>query len=305
MMMTQTPYFTPQKIQALIHLTRFDKPVGIELVFWSTLWAVFLSAHGYGQLPPWYIVVIFAVGAVLMRAAGCAINDFADRKVDGHVARTKGRPLADGRLTGKEAVWTFLILSWLSAALLVFLPVEVFIWSFGAVALAFVYPFMKRFTHLPQVFLAAAFGWAIPMAYVAVSQVLTGQTIVDSWCWLLFVGYMCWTVAYDTQYAMSDREDDVKIGVKSTAILFGKHDVLIIGVLQAVFLLCLAGVFWHYFGLFSTLTLLPIIAMFYAQNKKCLTYNRQLCFKAFLDNVWVGRYVFLLIVVFSLLALRP
>jgi 4-hydroxybenzoate polyprenyltransferase len=110
---------------------------------------------------------------------------------------------ADGRLTGKEAVWTFLILSWVSAALLVFLPVQVFIWSFGAVALAFIYPFMKRFTHLPQVFLAAAFGWAIPMAYVAVSQVLTGQTEVDIWCWLLFFGYMCWTVAYDTQYAMA------------------------------------------------------------------------------------------------------
>ena len=306
--MTQTRYFTPEKIQALIHLTRFDKPVGIELVFWSTLWAVFLSAKGYGQLPPWRVVLIFAVGAVLMRAAGCAINDFADRKVDGRVTRTKGRPLADGRLTAKEAVWTFLILSWFSAVLLVFLPVEVFIWSFGAVALAFIYPFMKRFTHLPQVFLAAAFGWAIPMAYVAVSQVLTGHTDVDMWCWLLFIGYMCWTVAYDTQYAMADREDDLKIGVKSTAILFGKHDVVIISLLQAVFLACLAGVFWHYFGdkfgALAVLTLLPIIAMFYAQNKKCLTYNRQRCFKAFLDNVWVGRYVFLLIVVFSVLALR-
>ena len=152
------------KLEAYIHLTRFDKPVGIELVFWSTLWAVFLAAHEYGQLPPWHVVVIFALGATLMRAAGCAINDFADRKVDGHVARTKGRPLADGRLSSKEAVWTFLILSWISASLLVFLPLDVFIWSFGAVSLAFIYPFMKRFTHLPQVFLAAAFGWAIPMA---------------------------------------------------------------------------------------------------------------------------------------------
>jgi 4-hydroxybenzoate polyprenyltransferase len=289
------------KLEAYIHLTRFDKPVGIELVFWSTLWAVFLAAHEYGQLPPWHVVVIFALGATLMRAAGCAINDFADRKVDGHVARTKGRPLADGRLSSKEAVWTFLILSWISASLLVFLPLDVFIWSFGAVSLAFIYPFMKRFTHLPQVFLAAAFGWAIPMAYVAVSQVLTGQTQVDGWCWLLFVGYMCWTVAYDTQYAMADREDDLKIGVKSTAILFGRYDVVIISGLQAVFLVCLAGVFWHYFGTAAALSLLPVIYLFYQQNKKCLTYNRALCFEAFLDNVWVGRYVFVLIVVFSLL----
>ncbi|MFO1383769.1 MAG: UbiA family prenyltransferase [Moraxella sp.] len=148
------------KLQAYIHLTRFDKPVGIELVFWSTLWAVFLAAKGFEQFPPgtWWQSLR---RVVLMRAAGCAINDFADRKVDGHVSRTVD-PLAEGRLTGKEAVWTFLILSWVSAALLVFLPVQVFIWSFGAVALAFIYPFMKRFTHLPQVFLAAAFGWAIP-----------------------------------------------------------------------------------------------------------------------------------------------
>lgn len=302
-MTTHTVSFK-DKLQAYIHLTRFDKPVGIELVFWSTLWAVFLAAKGFEQFPPWHVVAIFAVGAVLMRAAGCAINDFADRKVDGHVSRTKGRPLADGRLTGKEAVWTFLILSWVSASLLVFLPVQVFIWSFGAVALAFIYPFMKRFTHLPQVFLAAAFGWAIPMAYVAVSQVLTGQTEVDIWCWLLFVGYMCWTVAYDTQYAMADREDDLKIGVKSTAILFGKYDVLIISLLQGVFLLSLAGVFWHYFGALSVLALLPIVAMFYRQNKQCLTYDRKLCFNAFLDNVWVGRYVFLLIVILSVSTLR-
>lgn len=296
-----TSYFTKEKIQALIHLTRFDKPVGIELVFWSTLWAVFLAAVGFGQLPPWHIVLIFALGAILMRAAGCAINDFADRKVDGHVARTKGRPLADGRLTGREAVWTFLILSWISCALLVFLPVEVFWWSFGAVTLAFVYPFMKRFHHLPQVFLAAAFGWAIPMAYVAVSNFLVGQTHIDVWCWLLFAGYMCWTVAYDTQYAMADREDDLKIGVKSTAILFGKHDVLIIGLLQAVFLVCLAVIFWHYFGALSVVTLLPTTFMFYQQNKKCLTYDRQACFKAFLDNVWVGRYIFAVIVVLAVI----
>lgn len=300
-----------EKLHAYIQLTRFDKPVGIELVFWPTLWAVFLSAKGDGHLPQWHIVVIFALGAVLMRAGGCAINDFADRKVDGHVARTKGRPLADGRLTGKNAVWTFVILSLISASLLVFLPVSVFYWSLVAVALAFVYPFMKRYTHLPQFVLAMAFGWAIPMAYVAVTATdglksangLMGNSgLVDGWGWLLFAGYMCWTVAYDTQYAMTDRDDDIKIGVKSTAILFGKYDVLIISLLQAVFLASLAGVFYHYFAVWSLLLLLPVVAMFVYQNKLCLTYVPANCFKAFLHNVWVGRYVFAVIVGLCVLA---
>lgn len=287
------------KLQAYIHLTRFDRPVGIELVLWSCLWAVFLAGQDFGKFPPWVVIITFTLGASLMRGAGCAINDFADRKVDGHVTRTKHRPLADGRLSGKEAVWAFLILSWISCALLIFLPIQVFYWSFGAVALAFVYPFMKRFTHLPQFFLAMAFGWAIPMAYVAVSAIFTGQGITNIWCWLLFVGYMAWTVAYDTQYAMADRDDDIKIGVKSTAILFGKYDVLIISLLQMVFLLCLAGVFYHYFGLLSIISLMPLIMMFFYQNKLCKTYIPTNCTKAFLHNVWVGRYVLLLIVIFS------
>lgn len=288
-----------QKFHAYMQLTRFDKPVGIELVFWSTLWAVFLSARGDGHLPAWHIVAIFALGAVLMRAAGCAINDFADRKVDGHVARTKGRPLADGRLSGKNAVWTFVMLSLISASLLFFLPVSVFYWSLAAVALAFVYPFMKRYTHLPQLVLAMAFGWAIPMAYVAVTasdSINMGKGGVDVWGWVLFFGYMCWTVAYDTQYAMTDREDDLKIGVKSTAILFGKQDVLIISLLQAVFLACLVAVFTHYFAVWTLVLLLPVVAMFVYQNKQCLTYIPARCFGAFLHNVWVGRYVFLVIV---------
>ncbi|MGP4952664.1 4-hydroxybenzoate octaprenyltransferase, partial [Psychrobacter sp. T6-1] len=195
------------KLYAYMQLTRFDKPVGIELLLWPTLWGVMLAAMGQAQqvdgatagLPSLKVFVLFALGAILMRAAGCAINDFADRKVDGHVTRTKGRPLADGRLSGREAIAAFLVLVVLSASLLLFLPITVFYWSLGAVVLAFIYPFMKRYTHLPQVFLAAAFGWAIPMAYVAV------QGAPDIWCWLLFIAYMCWTIAYDTQYAMADR----------------------------------------------------------------------------------------------------
>ncbi|MDO5768781.1 MAG: 4-hydroxybenzoate octaprenyltransferase [Psychrobacter sp.] len=290
-----------QKLHAYLQLTRFDKPVGIELLLWPTLWGVFLASFGTGDaqsgaLPGLKIVVIFALGAILMRAAGCAINDFADRKVDGHVSRTKGRPLADGRLSGKEAVGAFLGLSLISASLLLFLPLQVFYWSLGAVALAFIYPFMKRYTHLPQAFLAAAFGWAIPMAYVAV------QGAPDIWCWLLFIAYMCWTMAYDTQYAMADREDDLKIGVKSTAILFGRYDVLIISLFQVAFLLLMGVILWHYFAQ-SVLGLIPVfglglVAMMFAkQNSACATREPIACFQAFLANIWVGRYVFALVAI--------
>ncbi len=292
-----------EKLHAYMQLTRFDKPVGIELLLWPTLWGVMLAAMGQAQqqgatagLPSLKIFALFALGAIFMRAAGCAINDFADRKVDGHVTRTKGRPLADGRLSAKEAIAAFLVLVLLSASLLFFLPVEVFYWSLGAVILAFIYPFMKRFTHLPQVFLAAAFGWAIPMAYVAV------QGAPDIWCWLLFVAYMCWTVAYDTQYAMADREDDLKIGVKSTAILFGRYDVVIISLLQMFFLLIMGVVMWHYFaptslGITPVFGLALVAMMFAKQNSACATRQALACFQAFLANIWVGRYVFALIAI--------
>ncbi len=291
------------KLYAYMQLTRFDKPVGIELLLWPTLWGVLLAAMGQAQqqgttagLPSLKVFVIFALGAILMRAAGCAINDFADRKVDGHVSRTKSRPLADGRLSGKDAIVAFVILVLLSASLLLFLPIQVFYWSLGAVILAFIYPFMKRFTHLPQVFLAAAFGWAIPMAYVAIAGA------PDIWCWLLFIAYMCWTVAYDTQYAMADREDDLKIGVKSTAILFGRFDVVIIAILQTLFLLLMGVVLWHYFAP-TSLSITPVfglalVAMMFAkQNSACGSRNALACFQAFLANIWVGRYVFALIAI--------
>lgn len=291
------------KLYAYMQLTRFDKPVGIELLLWPTLWGVMLAAMGKAQqqampagLPTLKIFILFALGAVFMRAAGCAINDFADRKVDGHVTRTKNRPLADGRLSAKEAIAAFLVLVILSVSLLLFLPIEVFYWSFGAIILAFIYPFMKRYTQLPQVFLAAAFGWAIPMAYVAV------QGTPDIWCWLLFCAYMCWTVAYDTQYAMADRDDDLKIGIKSTAILFGRYDVIIISILQMLFLLIMGAVLWHYFEP-TSLSMIPIfglglIAMMFAkQNSACASRQAIPCFKAFLANIWVGRYAFAIIAI--------
>lgn len=299
MPISKRPLSLKEKFTAYMQLTRFDKPVGIELLLWPTLWGVFLASFGTGSaetgaLPSLKIGVIFTLGAILMRAAGCAINDFADRKVDGHVSRTKGRPLADGRLSGKEAIVAFLVLTLLSASLLLFLPIQVFYWSLGAIFLAFIYPFMKRYTHLPQLFLAAAFGWAIPMAYVAV------QGAPDIWAWLLFLSYMCWTVAYDTQYAMADREDDLKIGVKSTAILFGRYDVVIVSILQVIFLLIMGIVLWHYFSQ-TKLGMIPIFGlglvamMFTKQNAACATREPMACFQAFLANIWVGRYVFALV----------
>lgn len=295
---TGEPMTLRDKLTAWLQLTRFDKPVGTELLLYPTLWAVLLAYVGAARSIDWLVVLIFTLGAVLMRAAGCAINDFADRKVDGQVKRTNGRPLADGRLSAKTAAVTFVGLSLLSACLLFFLPVAVFYWSLVAVALAFIYPFMKRYTNLPQLVLAAAFGWAIPMAYVAVQ----GHT--DVWTWVLFVAYMCWTVAYDTQYAMCDRDDDVKIGVKSTAILFGRYDVLIITLLQVGFLVLMAMALAHYFGLWSMLSLAPVLVMFFGIQYPLIKDRERLaCFAAFRHNAWVGRYVFAVIVGLTLLNL--
>ena len=288
------------KLQAYLQLTRFDKPVGIELLLWPTLWGVMLAAMGQAQqqgatagLPSLKVFALFALGAIFMRAAGCAINDFADRKVDGHVSRTKGRPLADGRLSAKEAIAAFLILVLLSASLLFFLPIAVFYWSLGAVILAFIYPFMKRYTHLPQVFLGAAFSWSIPMAYTAVGAEL-GLT-----CWLLYLGNLAWTVAYDTQYAITDREYDLKIGVKSTAILFGKYDIEIISLLQLLSII-LIGTALYIENLlipFGVIALLCVAADFIYQWMKTKDRDPQLCFWAFRHNRWVGLIIFIGIVV--------
>lgn len=280
------------KLIAWLQLTRFDKPVGTELLLYPTLWALFLANAGLQRLPSIAHLVTFMLGAIFMRAAGCAINDFADRKVDGQVKRTKNRPLADGRLSAKTAVATFVGLALLSACLLVFLPLQVFYWSFGAVALAFTYPFMKRYTHLPQVVLAAAFGWAVPMAYAATLG------YVDGWGWLVFAAYMCWTVAYDTQYAMCDRDDDLKIGVKSTAILFGRYDVAITMLLHLAFALLMGLVLRHYFDNWTGwLLVAPLFVMFTYQYLLIRNRERMACFRAFRHNAWVGRYVFALVLI--------
>ncbi len=278
-----------ERLFAYVQLTRLDRPVGIELLLWPTLWAVWLAGKQTAALhPSWQIVLVFVLGVVFMRSAGCVINDFADRHVDGQVARTKNRPLASGKVSSKGALILFAVLVALSAALLLFLPLETLYWAFGAVFLATLYPFMKRWTYLPQFVLGAAFSWAIPMAFVA-----QGQT-PGLVCWLLYVANLCWTVAYDTQYAMTDREDDLKAGIKSTAILFAKNDLLIIGVLQILFLTLMARVFYllglnlsAYIGLVGAFVLFVVQ---YLQTRDRLPMHT---FKAFLNNCWVGRFVWL------------
>ena len=285
--METVPHTTwPQRLQAYYYLCRFDKPIGTELVFWPTMWALWIASKG---IPDLKILLVMTLGVIFMRAAGCAINDFADRKVDAHVERTKTRPLATGIIRAREAVFVFLGLVVASACLLLFLPLETFYWSFGALFLAFIYPFMKRYTHLPQVFLGAAFSWSIPMAYTAV-----GQT-PDLTCWLLYFGNLAWTVAYDTQYAITDREYDLKIGVKSTAILFGRYDIQIIALLQAISLGLIGTAFYleNILIPFGLIALLVVATDFIYQAFKTKDRNPQICFWAFRHNRWVGMIIFI------------
>ena len=278
----------PARLKAYVQLTRFDKPIGTELLLWPTFWAVWLAANGK---PSFKVVFIMFLGVLFMRAAGCAINDFADRKVDGLVERTKYRPLATGLISSKEALGVFAVLVLLSASLLLFLPIETFYWSFGALGLATLYPFTKRFTYMPQFVLGAAFSWAIPMAYVA-----QGMT-PDLSCWLLYAANLSWTVAYDTQYAMTDRADDLKIGVKSTAILFGKYDLAIIFLLQLFSLGLLGWAFYlnHIFSI-ASLGLLLSLGLFIYQLYKTRDRHPSNTFWAFRHNRWVGLIIWLAIV---------
>lgn len=268
-----------------IQLMRLDRPVGSFLLLWPTLWAVWIAGEGSPSIK---VVVVFTLGVFAMRAAGCVINDYADRNIDGSVSRTKGRPLATGALTAKQALALFAGLVLASFLLVLTLNGLTILLSFGGLFLATLYPFTKRFTFLPQLFLGAAFAWAIPMAFAAE----TGS--VPAVAWLLYTIKVLWTVAYDTQYAMCDREDDLKIGVKSTAILFGEADRHIIGGLQLLTL-------WGLWLLGQQLNLglpwyfsLCIAAGLFAYQQ-WLTKDRdpQLCFKAFLNNQWVGFMLFL------------
>jgi len=266
-------------------LLRLDRPVGSLLLLWPTYWALWIAADG---MPRFTNLLVFTLGVFLMRAAGCAINDFADRKVDRHVKRTKDRPLTSGRIHPAEAVALFLVLALIAFLMVVFFTNELTLWlSFGGLVLAFVYPFMKRFTNLPQVFLGAAFSWAIPMAWAAETGELTKIT------WLLFTANLIWTVAYDTLYAMVDRDDDLRIGVKSTAILFGEADRAIIATLQVMVILVMAMIGEQAkLGAFYFLGLVAMSCLFVIQQHMIRFRERDECFAAFKNNQWAGLAVF-------------
>jgi len=269
------------KLQAYIQLTRIDRPVGIYLVLWPALWALWLAADE--AMPSLYHIVVFSLGAILMRSAGCVINDYADRNFDGHVERTCNRPLATGAIKPKQALIFFSVLSLMAFALVLTLNTLTVLFSFGAVVLAALYPFMKRHTYWPQAFLGAAFAWAVPMAFAAEQNVVPWQA------WVIFALVMVWALVYDTAYAIADKADDLKIGVKSTAILFGRYVNVVIGIFQ---LLMLALFIWigqlFALGTFYELSI-AVVALVFIYHQRLLRKNDpQLAFKVFLNNHWVG-----------------
>jgi 4-hydroxybenzoate polyprenyltransferase len=270
-------------------LMRLNKPIGIGLLLWPTLWALWIAARGLPGAPTWpplKLLVVFIAGTVVMRSAGCVINDFADRDIDPHVKRTRGRPLALRLVSPHEALALFGALVAAALLLVAQLDWKTVQFSFIGAALTVSYPFMKRFFALPQFWLGAAFGWAVPMAFVAT---LGGVPRIG---WLLFIVTVLWAAVYDTQYAMVDRDDDLKIGVQSTAIAFGDMDLLLIGVMQLMVLagLALAGrllqLGWPYWAALGAAA-----ALFAYQQWLTRGRERDKCFKAFLNNNWVGLLV--------------
>ena len=265
---------------------RMHRPIGILLLLWPMYWALWIASEGQ---PEPVVLIVFTLGVIIMRAAGCVINDYADRNIDPHVKRTKDRPIANGLVSPNEALLLCCLLV-LIAFLLVLLMNELTIaLSIGALVLAAIYPFMKRYTHLPQVFLGAAFGWAVPMVYAAQTGVLPTPL-----AWLIFVATVIWAVIYDTMYAMVDRKDDIKIGVKSTAILFGDADKIIIALFQGMFLLTLLIIGqkaqlgqYFYTGVFIAL-LLSIFQQFLIKDRV-----PEKCMMGFLNNNYLGLVVFL------------
>lgn len=265
-------------------LMRLDRPIGIFLLLWPCLWALWIAAEG---VPERHVLVVFVCGVVLMRSAGCVLNDFADRRFDPHVERTKDRPIASGKVSTEEALVVFAILCLLALALVLTLNRLTILMSLVAVLLAVIYPFMKRYTYLPQVFLGLAFGWSVPMAFAAV----TGS--VPPVAWLLLLATVLWATAYDTIYAMMDRVEDLRIGVKSTAILFGEADRFMIGLLQGITLVTLAvvgrklglGVHYH-------LGLLVAAGLLLYQHKLIYARAAPGCLTAFKNNNWVGLAIF-------------
>ena len=265
-------------------LMRLDKPIGALLLLWPTLWALWLAGTGH---PDPLIAVVFICGVFVMRSAGCVINDISDRDIDLHVERTRDRPLTAGRITLREAWGLFFVLVTIAFGLVLLMNWTTILLSVIGALLAATYPLMKRFTHLPQAYLGIAFGWGIPMAFAA------HQGTVPLLGWYLLVVNILWTIAYDTMYAMSDREDDIKIGVKSSAIMLGNADRVVVGALQVLVIALFAGLGlyaelgqWFYVGL--------VVASGFAVYQQYLIRARERwqCFKAFLNNNWFGGAIF-------------
>ena len=268
------------KWNALWRLMRFDRPIGILLLLWPTLWALWIAGDGSPSVKN---VLIFCIGVVLMRAAGCIMNDVADREFDPHVERTRSRPLASGELTVREALLTFLVVMLLAFGLVLMTNVLTIKLALAGAVLASTYPFFKRWTHFPQVILGLAFGWGIPMAFAAENGYVT------SIAWLILLINVIWSVIYDTLYAMVDRDDDISIGLKSTAILFGRFDLLIVRLLKSamIILLVLLGLNMQFSWPFY-IGVAIAIGLFGWQQYLVRSRDRDACFRAFLNNNWVG-----------------
>ncbi len=276
------------QLKQFVSLTRFDRPIGIYLLLWPTLTALWIASEGW---PGWHLLLVFALGTVLTRSAGCIINDLADMKFDGSVKRTQDRPLISGKVAPLEALLLAGSIAFFALLLVLTTNIYTVYMSVFAVIIAVIYPFMKRYTYLPQAFLGIAFSWGIPMTFTAVSNEVANVA------WVLLIANLLWVVAYDTQYAMVDRDDDIKLGLKSTAILFAELDRSMIAILQVSFVATLLLVtrsvelsVYFYFGLSGA------IGLFIYQHYLTWNRSREGCFKAFLNNHWVGFSVFLGIV---------
>lgn len=273
-----------ERLHLYIQLTRLHRPIGILLLLWPTLWAVWISSQGH---PSWLIVLIFTLGTVLMRSSGCAVNDYADRHFDRHVKRTQNRPLTSGKISEREALWVAIVLAMISFVLI--LPLNPLTWlmSFPALFLAVSYPFTKRFFAIPQAYLGIAFGFGIPMAFAAT------VSSVPPVAWVLLLANIFWAIAYDTEYAMVDRDDDIHLGIHSSALFFGKYDVLAVMICYAITLLLLAVA-----GLMTGLGIAYFAGLIVAEGiafhhyKLIKDRSREKCFAAFLHNNWFGAAVF-------------
>ena len=282
--MLQLAKLNQSRLQYYCVLMRLDKPIGTFLLLWPTLWALWLAGEGS---PDIWVVTVFVLGVMLMRSAGCVINDYADRDIDAHVQRTRNRPLVSGKVSPKEALGLFAILCLIAFALVLTMNQLTIMLSFVGAVLAATYPFMKRHTYLPQVYLGLAFGWAVPMAYAA----QTGA--VPTVAWLLLIATVLWATAYDTMYAMVDRSDDLRIGVKSTAILFGEADKVIVGIIQFLMLLVLFIVGQRFeLSMIYFVSLFGAVLLMLYQQYLIKDRDGMRCFKAFLNNNWVGAVIF-------------